>query len=93
MRNRRVGSGNKPAYPLAENALKEWIVSLHNRGLIVKSKMIELLSYDFSEQYPNAAQEFKAFDKWFNGLLRRHKFSLRRRTKIGITPRHTVESY
>jgi hypothetical protein len=88
MRNRRVGSGNKPAYPLAENALKEWIVSLRNRGLgvtpsIVKSKMIELLSYDFSEQYPNAAQEFKASDKWFGGLLRRHKFSLRRRTKIG----------
>ena len=33
MKCRRVGSGNKQVYPLAENALKEWIVSLRNRGL------------------------------------------------------------
>jgi len=88
IRSRRVGSGSRPSYPLAENALKEWIVDLRNRGLgvtpsIIKSKMIELLSHDFSEQYPNAAHEFKASDSWFNLLLKRHGFSLRRRTKIG----------
>jgi len=88
MRSKRVGSGKEAAYPLAENALKKWIIDLRNRGLgatpsIVKSKMTELLSNDFSEQYPNAAREFKASDSWFNLLLRRHKFSLRRRTKIG----------
>ncbi|CAG8644538.1 10171_t:CDS:2 [Paraglomus occultum] len=88
MRSRRVGSGKEAAYPLAEDALKEWIVDLRNRGIgvtssIIKSKMTEFLSYSFSEQYPNAAQDFKASDSWFNLFLRRHNFSLRRRTKIG----------
>ena len=60
MRSKRVGSGKEAAYPLAENALKKWIIDLCNRGLgitpsIVKSKMTELLSNDFSEQYLNAA--------------------------------------
>ena len=68
MRNRRVGSGNKPAYPLAENALKEWIVS-----------------------QPNAAQEFKASDKWFNGLQDDTNSPYRNRPEI--TLRHTAESY
>ena len=69
---RKVGSGNKPAYYLAENVLKEWIVSLRNRELGVTPSIVksELLSYAFSEQYPNAVQEFKESDAWFTKTTR-----------------------
>jgi len=81
IRSRRVGSGSRLSYPLAENALKKWIIDLRNRELeVTPSKMIENCSRTI---LVNAAHEFKASDSRFNLLLKRQRVSLRRRTKTG----------
>jgi len=48
----------------------------------VKSHMKRLLATDFKQLYPDAVNDFKASDAWFNRFLNRHNLSLRRRTKI-----------
>jgi len=45
--------------------------------------MKHLLENDFKDTYPDASNTFVAPDQWFYRFLRRHKLSLRRRTKIG----------
>ncbi|CAG8791929.1 7518_t:CDS:2, partial [Dentiscutata erythropus] len=61
---RRVGSGQKPAYPLAEDALKCWIDELRNEGIA---------------HYPNVSETFKASYNWFYGFMNHYDLSLRPR--------------
>ena len=83
----RVGSGALATYEIAEESLKKWILNQREKGLCVtpydvKSHMKRLLATDFKQLYPDAVNDFKASDAWFNRFLNRHNLSLRRRTKI-----------
>ena len=74
-------------YEIAEESLKKWILNQRERGICVtpydvKSRMKQLLVTDFEQSYPDAVNNFKASDAWFNRFVNRHNLSLRRRTKI-----------
>ncbi|CAG8754052.1 18445_t:CDS:2, partial [Racocetra fulgida] len=86
--SRRVGSGQKAAYPLAEDALKQWIDKLRNEGIAVmpsavKFNMSNLLLNNFSQHYPDVFETFRASNNWFYRFMNQYDLSLHRQTKLG----------
>ena len=66
---------------------KIWLLEFQKDRIAITSKMFkfyikELLTKQFANIYPNG-KNFLASDQWFYHFLKRHRFALRRKTKIG----------
>ena len=80
-RFRLDGGGEKPLAVEMEDDLLEWICSRHLKGLHVSRNMIArkplLLSRDQQK-----TDDFTACNEWIQKFMRRHGFSLKRRTTV-----------
>ena len=94
----KVGSGRKAFYPEAEKKLYNWIIEQRKRGLAVTYTTVKITMFDILKEpemialYGNSTENFKASFRWLTLFMKRHKLSLRRRTKISQKlPKQTEE--
>ncbi|CAG8468497.1 7173_t:CDS:1 [Racocetra persica] len=85
--NRSVSSERKAAYPLAEEALNQWVVRLRQDSFIVllstiKCKMKELLKTSFQQVYSNVLETFEASNSWCQRFISRYNLVFWHYTKL-----------
>ncbi|KAG6617103.1 NPP1 protein [Phytophthora cinnamomi] len=71
--------------PTAEEQLVEWINSLRADGVPVTALMLKLQALEFFRECQLTHGAFAATWSWRKHFLRRHKLSIRRRTRAGQT--------
>jgi hypothetical protein len=81
-RSRGMGATLPPA---AEEQLVEWINSLRADGVPVTALMLKLQALEVYRGYQLPHGAFTATWSWRKHFLRRHKLSIRRRTRAGQT--------
>ena len=80
-KRRLDGGGRKAALPDMEEELAGWIELMRAQNLRVTRSNVHSKALEFAEARGN--EEFHASPGWVNNFLRRHSFSLRRRTTVG----------
>ena len=73
--------GRKAALPDMEEELVAWIESLRVQNLRVTHSNVRNKALEFAQS--RGTEEFHASDGWLQKFLKRHSFSLRRRTTVG----------
>ncbi|KAE9030143.1 hypothetical protein PR003_g8457 [Phytophthora rubi] len=81
-RSRGMGATLPPA---AEEQLVEWINSLRADGVPVTALMLKLQALEVYHGYQLPHGAFTATWSWRRHFLRRHKLTIRRRTRAGQT--------
>ncbi|EEY54319.1 uncharacterized protein PITG_07934 [Phytophthora infestans T30-4] len=67
----------------AEEDIDLWINSLRKNGALVSHTMMKLKSLEVAEDYGLTEDQFSASPSWMKLFMRRHKLSLRSKTRQG----------
>ena len=73
--------GSKPALPDMEEELVAWIESLRAQNLRITRRIVQGKALELAQA--RETEDFHASDGWLRKFLKRHSFSLRRRTTVG----------
>ena len=79
-KRRLDGGGRKAALPDMEEELVTWKESLRAHNLRVTRSNIQSKTLELTQA---RGEDFRASDGWLQKFLKRHSFSLRRRTTVG----------
>ena len=79
-KRRLDGGGRKAALPDMEEELVTWIESLRAQNLRVTRSNVQSKALELTQA---RGEDFRASDGWLQKFLKRHSFSLRRRTTVG----------
>ena len=80
-KRRLDGGGRKAALPDMEEELVTWIESLRAQNLRVTRSNVQSKALELAQA--EGTEDFHASDGWLQKFLKRHSFSLRRRTTVG----------
>ena len=95
----RIGSGRKAFYPEAEEKLYNWVIEQRKQGLAVISATIKITMLKILEEpdmialYGNITESFKGSVRWLYLFMKRHKLSLRWRTKYHRSFQNILKNY